>query len=115
MDCAFIVTWSAPYPGREAAALDFAADSDAYWSSIAADGRCTPPEWFFHPAGWGMWMVKGERAVLTELVHGEQSRRLLARGQLLVRSWEYALAETGAGAERYMADYGAQAAEIGLL
>lgn len=115
MDCAFVVTWKAPYPGREAGALAFAAESDTYWSSISDDGLCTPPEYFFHPAGWGMWMVKGERAVLTELVHGTESRRLLARGQLLLDSWEYALAETGSGAERYMADYGTQAADIGVL
>jgi hypothetical protein len=115
MDTAFMVTWKVPFPGREAAALQLGADSGEYWGKIAAEGVVSEPEWFFHPAGWGMWMVKGDRSTLTPLVHGETSREFLARGQLLLDSWQYALAETGSGADRYLAQYGTSAATLGVI
>ena len=62
-----------------------------------------------------MWMVKGERRDLEDLVQGDESRRLLARGTLLLQDWQYAFAETGSGAERFMGEYGATGAELGII
>ena len=78
MDTAFITTWKVPFPGREKQALEMAAQADDYWGKHASEGRCTTPEWFFLPSGWGMWMVKGERRALQELAESDEARRLLA-------------------------------------
>lgn len=114
MDTAFVITWTVPFPGREKLALALAAEAEAYWGGQAREGRCTAPEWFFLPSGVGMWMVKGERAVLEELASSEPGRRLLARGALLLQNWQYSFAQTGAGAERYMGEYAAMLQELGL-
>ena len=115
MDTAFIISWKVPFPGREKQSLELAAQADEQWGKLAAEGKCTQPEWFFLPEGWGMWMVKGERRALEELVQTEESRRLLAKGTLLLQDWQWSLAETGSGAERFMTDYGAIGGELGIL
>jgi hypothetical protein len=112
MDTAFVITWKVPFPGREQQALELAAESEEFWGKQAADGRCTAPEWFFFPTGLGMWMVKGESAVLYELLNSDEVRRFLARGTLLLQDWQWSFAETGSGAERFMAGYGAELANI---
>jgi len=66
MDCAFIVTWKMPFPGREKAALDVAREVDAYWGRLAAEGKCSEPEWFFY-SDRGMWMVKVDANTLWHL------------------------------------------------
>ena len=82
------------------------------WGKQAAEGRCTTPEWFFFPNGQCMWMVKGERRVLEELVNGDETRRQLTRGNLLLRDLEYMLVDTGSAADRVMGQY---AAELGSI
>jgi hypothetical protein len=115
MDTAFVISWKVPFPGREKQALELAAQAEEYWGKQASEGRCTAPEWFFMPSGWAMWMVKGEHQVLEELIRSDEARRLLARGTLLLEDWQYALAETGSGAERFMADYGRIGGELGFI
>ncbi len=115
MDSAFVITWKVPFPGREKQALELAAQADEYWGKQAADGRCTAPEWFFVPEGWGLWMVKGEHGVLDDLARSDESRRLLARGTLLLEDWQYSLVETGSGAQRFMAEYAAAGGELGIV
>jgi hypothetical protein len=105
MEAAFIITWKVPFPGREKQALQLAADSEKYWGPMAEQGRCTKPEWYFLPQGIGMWMVKGERKDLEELTESPESRHLLIRGGLLLEDWQFGLAQTGTGAEQYMAEY----------
>ncbi len=112
MDAAFMATWRVPFPGREQKALEFAAQSVEFWGKQAADGRCTEPEWFFFPDGVGHLMVKGDRVVLEDVMNSDELRRLLARGALLLQDWQYALGDTGSGAERFMADYAAELAGI---
>ena len=105
MDTAFMTTWTVPFPGREQKALEFAAQSVEFWGKQAADGRCTEPEWFFFPDGVGHLMVKGDRAALEEVLNSDEGRRLMRRGLLLLQGWQYALADTGIGAERFLAEY----------
>jgi len=112
MDTAFVTTWKIPFPGREMKALELGAQSGEYWGKQAAEGRCTAPEWFFFPNGTGMWMVKGERRVLEDLVNGDEVRRLLVRGSLLLEDWQYMFVETASGAERLMGQYAAELAAI---
>ena len=78
MDAAFMTTWTFPFPGREQQALEFAGQSAQFWSRLAAEGRCTEPEWFFFPDGINHLMVKGERRVLEELLDSDETRRILA-------------------------------------
>jgi hypothetical protein len=115
MDTALVISWKVPFPGREKQALGLAAEADEYWGKLAAEGKCTQPEWFFMPDGWGMWMIKGERRILEELLQSEPSRRLRAKGALLLDAYTWALAETGAGAQRFMTDYGTIGSELGIL
>lgn len=115
MNAALIVTWKVPFPGREGQALGFAAESNEYWGKLAADGKCTAPEWYFLPDGWAMWIVRGDRQVLDELIAAEPTAKLLVRGLLLMEGWQYRLAETGSGAERFMTGYAAVGSELGLL
>ena len=115
MDTALVISWKVPFPGREKQALELAAQADGDWGKLATEGKCTQPEWFFLPDGWGMWMVKGERRVLEELVHSDESRRLLAKGTLLLDAYRWALAETGGGAQQFMTDYATIGAELGII
>lgn len=115
MDTALVITWKVPFPGREKHALDFAAEADQYWGKLAAEGKCTTPEWYFLPEGWGMWMVKGERRVLGDLMAEEATSRLLMKGLLLLDGWQYRLADTAAGAERFMADYATVGGLLGVV
>lgn len=115
MDTAFIITWKAPYPGREAGALELAVESNEYWGKLAADGKCTPPEWFFLPTGTGMWIVKGDRRVLEELVETDEARRLITKGTLLLDDWQWCLARTGGAAEQFIGEYAAAAQAAGII
>ena len=94
MDCAFVISWKVPFPGREKHALE-----------LAAEGMCSSPEWYFFPTGTGMWVVKGERRVLEDLIQGDEARRLLEKGTLLLQDWQWNLVETGNGAQRFMSEY----------
>jgi hypothetical protein len=67
------------------------------------------------PEGWGMWIVKGERRFLEELMQSDESRRLLAKGTLVLDAYQWALAETGGGAQRFMADYTTIGGELGII
>ena len=112
MDAAFVTTWKVPFAGREQKALEFAAQAEEFWGKQAAEGRCTTPEWFFFPNGMGMWMIKGDRAVLAELVNSDEARRLLVRGNLFLEDWQYTFADTGSAAEQFMATYATELAAI---
>lgn len=114
-DSAFVITWRSPFAGREALALAYAADADAHWTALAAEGRCSSPEWLFHPGGWGMWMVKGMHEELDLLVRADESRLLIARGTVLLDGFQYAIAPAGPGADRYVTNYAAMATELGFL
>jgi hypothetical protein len=105
MDAAIVLTWSAPFPGREKKALEYAAQCGEYWGKLAAEGRCTKPEWFMLPTGGGIWMVKGERRVLEELIQTDEVRRLVAKGFVLNQDWGYTIADYGSGAARFIGDY----------
>jgi hypothetical protein len=112
MDTAFMTTWTVPFPGREQQALEFAAQTMEFWAKRTADGDCTEPEWFFFPDGVGHLIVKGDRAVLEAILDSDDGRRMMRRGLLLLQDWQYALGDTGSGAERFLADYTAELATV---
>ena len=112
MDAAFMTTWTFPIPGREQKALEFAAQSVEFWSRQAAEGYCTEPEWFFFPDGVNHLMVKGERVALEGLLNRTETRRVLARGCLLLQDWHYGLGDTGSGAKQFIDDWAAELASV---
>jgi hypothetical protein len=83
------VAFGEPVPGREKDALDYAAEAEEYWGKLAADGKCTAPEWFVTIGGKGLWMVKGERAVLESYALSDAGRGLLAKGDLLLDDFDF--------------------------
>lgn len=115
INCAFVTTFHNPVPGREKAALDFAAESEQYWGKLAAAGKCTPPEWFFTIEGKGLWMVKGERSILEEHAFSEAGRQLLAKGDLLLADFDFSWVLAGSGVDDYMTSYASAAAGLGVL
>ena len=105
MKYAFVVTWKAPYPGREQLALDYGYEVAEYWGKLAAEGKCTEPEMFLFPDGHGMWMVKGEFETLERLWLAEKAQHLLVRGQWLLDGFGYEFVLTGDTVDRYLALY----------
>jgi hypothetical protein len=112
MDAAFVVMWKQPFPGREQKALEWGVEAEEFWGKQTAEGRCATPEWFFFPTGLCMWMVKGDREVLENLVTSDEGRHLLVRGNLLMQDWQYMFAETGTAAERFVAEWAGELATI---
>ncbi len=114
MDTALITKWVTPFPGREKRALEYAAEVSDHWGKLAADGKCTEPE-FFYFGDSGMWMTKGKRDELLELTYTDESRRLLAKGRFLLQGFTWELAATGSDAEQTMLAYGRVAEEYGTV
>ena len=55
MNCALIVTWRTPDPGREKLALGRWDEVNEYWGKLTAEGKCSVPEMFFFriaACGW---------------------------------------------------------------
>jgi hypothetical protein len=107
-----MTTWTVPFQGRQQQALGSAAQTVELWGKHAADGRRTAPEWFFVLDGVGHLPVKGDRAVLEAILRSDESRRMMRRGLLLLQDWQYALGDTGSGAERFLADYTTELASV---
>jgi hypothetical protein len=95
MDIDFVVTWTAPVPGREKNGLEFVVELEQYWDNHAAQGHCTPPDVFLLGNGPGTFTVTGERRVLKDLATSEKLNDLLAKGSALFEDWHYRFTETG--------------------
>lgn len=115
MNVAMVVTWKQPFPGRETQALEYGAEVQAFWHEQAVKGTCSEPELFFGGSGVGMWMVKGEADALLGVWNSEASRRLLAKGTLLLGGFGYESMMTGESADQYMGDYAASGGALGLM
>lgn len=115
MQVAMWVTWSRPVAGREKRALEYGVEVQDHWGKLAAEGKCTSPEMFIARSGGGMWMVKGERNMLTELVETEASQRLLAIGMLVLEGFGYEFLDTADSADAYLGRFGAVGAELGYI
>lgn len=114
MKAALLVTWTAPFPGREMKALEFAVEANEYWGKIAAEGKCTPPEEFVSPGtGHGYWLVKGDRATLAELMQGEIPLALSAKGIALLQDYTYELVLAEDSVEQFFANYADAVTKIG--
>jgi hypothetical protein len=115
MDAALVVTWTAPLPGREKAALDYRTEVWEYWGKLAAEGKCSQPEIFLFSDGHGLWMVKGDIDTLWSIHVQETTQRLVRKGQLLLQDFAFDFPTTGKAADEYVAGYAAVAQELGLV
>jgi hypothetical protein len=95
VDSAFVITWKAPFPGREKKALDLVVELEKYWYNQAAQGHSTTPDVFLLSDGPGTVTVQGERHALEELTRGEELRELLAKGRFLFQDWKCTYAKSG--------------------
>ncbi len=105
MQAAMIVTWKRPVPGREIKAVEYGADVMEYWGKLAAEGHCTSPEMFFTERGTGMWMVKGDRDVITRLHDVPEAQDLLVRGELLLDDFSCDFFTAGDASDAFLARF----------
>ncbi|HSN11791.1 MAG TPA: hypothetical protein VLS51_06770 [Propionibacteriaceae bacterium] len=102
MQTAMVVTWTHPIPGREAKALEYAAEVARFWGKQAAEGLCSEPEMFFSDRGTSMWIVKGERDVVLRIHDMDEARLLTLKGELLLEEFNVDFFYTGDAAADYM-------------
>ena len=114
MKAALLVTWTAPFPGREMKALEFAVEANEYWGKLAAEGMCTVPEQFVSPGtGRGYWLVKGEREKLVELMVAETPLALSAKGVALLKDYTYELVLADDSVEQFFGNYAEAVTTLG--
>jgi hypothetical protein len=115
VDEALVVTWTRPVVGRETLALDYGLEVKEYWATLAAEGKCSPPELFFFSNGHGLWMVKGDIDTLWSIHVEAATQRLVTKGQLLLEDFAFDFVTTGKDAEAYMLTVAGVGQEIGIL
>ena len=114
MDCAAVHTWSGMVSGREKEALDYGVEVNAYWSKLAAEGKCSEPEMFFTGTR-GTWMVKGDPDTLRELYAREVTQVLAAKGDFLLQNYNYEFVITGNAATEYLLLVAAAGQKLGYV
>lgn len=83
MNGAMVVTWTGTRPGRERLALEYGRDVDDFFGKFAAEGKCTPPKWFFARTGPSVWLVEGEIEDLLMISASPEGQKLVTKGPLL--------------------------------
>jgi hypothetical protein len=86
-----------------------------FWGKAAADGKCTEPEFFFGSTGVVYWMVKGSYEDLFALQMSDVAQRLLMKGDLLLKDFEYDFFRTGKDADSFIERFFAVAGELGYV
>lgn len=89
MKAAFVVTWSSPVPGRERKAIEYFREVNEFYGKLAAEGKCTEPEWFLAPHGHNIWFVKGEYEMFVSLLATPEVQRFIMEGDYLNRDFDY--------------------------
>lgn len=74
--------------------MQLGAEADEYVGKLAAEGACPAPETCCCPSATSMWIVKGERQVIEDLVGGDEVRLMLEKGTLFLQDWRRTLAKT---------------------
>jgi hypothetical protein len=84
-----------------------------YWTTLAAEGKCSEPELFFFSNGHGLWMVKGDVDTLWSIHVEEATQRLLTKSQLLLRDFAFDFVTTGN--DEYMLTVAAAGRDLGVF
>ena len=98
MDASLVVTWSHVLPGREMKAMQYAMEVDEFWAKLAAEGKCTAPEWFFSTLGHNIWMVKGDLETLRAIEDTDEAKMMNEKGFWLLADFGLEYYLTGAAA-----------------
>jgi hypothetical protein len=115
-NAAIVATFGVPVPGREAKALENFADSQTFFSKLAAAGKCSEPEAFLFWDGGGFMVVKGETPeILFEIVEMDEFRRETATASYTSQDFHFKIAATGERLGQYMANYATVGTELGYL
>jgi hypothetical protein len=99
VDTAFVMTWTAPFPGRLKKGLKLIVSLEKFWSDQAVQGKCTRPDVFLLPNGPGAITVHGNRQVLENLATGERLGVLLATGPSLFQDCRCRFVDARTGLE----------------
>jgi hypothetical protein len=113
MHSALSVKWTTPIPGREQLALDYRVEVNEFFDQLFADGKCCQPETFVFSGG-GLWTVKGHYDTLSAVYFSEESQKLLAKGEFLLRDYSFEFAQTGSSAEQHALEYVAEQHHAGI-
>lgn len=113
MKAAFVVTWSASVPGREKKALEYFREANDFFAKLAAEGKCTEPEFFIGPRDYKIWFVKGEYETLSELLTLPKVQEFIFANSLTTQDFAYFIAPVGT--DEYLKAYEQVGAKLGYL
>lgn len=93
-----IFRWRTPRAGREAEALRFVDESDAYWRRLRDEGAIAGYEWVSNVTGadHDMFIVRGAPESLIAVTMSPEFGALTMRGAYLVEGWHWDMAVAGA-------------------
>lgn len=110
MKTALVVKFTNPVPGREKAAVDYARELDEFAEKKAAEGVCTPPQWFWSSSSENLWFVEGEYEALLGLLSTPEVTKLENKGMILMQDFRSELYVVGR--EESLAPYEEALAEL---
>lgn len=114
MRAALVFEWRGAISGREEQGLEVLARATETWTKIAAEGRCEVPE-VFVGIPKAMFIVRGEDAVLLELLHSEPVALLLDECSMVAEDFTYQFFDLAEAATRSLEIYARAAKEVGPL
>jgi hypothetical protein len=93
-----IFRWSGAKAGREAEAMKFADESDAYFSKLKGEGKIAGYEWVsnFTGSDFDMFVVRGDPQVLGAIAMSPEAGGLIMKGNLFLDDWHWDMAASGA-------------------
>jgi hypothetical protein len=115
MKAALVVSWTGVNAGFEKKLPDYALEVAELWEKYAADGKCSHPEYMLFAGGKSLWMVKGELAMLQQLVAEEPARRLMLKGMWILKDFGYEFAIIESSADESAEIFFAVGGELGLF
>jgi hypothetical protein len=95
MKAALVVTWSAPVAGREKKAIEYFHEVNDFYGKLAAEGKCTEPEWFMGPFDRRIWFVKGDYETLVGLLALPKVQEFIFTGSYTTQDFEYGITPVG--------------------
>lgn len=114
MKAALVLQWRGVVPGREQQSLEFARESEEFWSKRAEEGKCSKPTWFISLDASGIWFVTGEVGDLMEIEMSEAGQKMSAKATMLLNDAHLGIYLAGDAVAQQMANFQAATNELGL-
>lgn len=115
MKAAAVFTYTRPWAGREAKAMEAFTDSLTFWGKKAADDVCDEPLAYLGPSGQGMMMIHGDREKLFEILNSDEFRMLYSKVTFAVPDVSYELFAFGEAVQEMMGTWAAVGSELGYM